>query len=644
MTSGRICSRCKAVLDKDMVFCHSCGLKVDAIVEAQQSIEYSDLDKQSNFIANSNDFPQKKTVRKNSKVVIMTVSAVIGIFFLIVGLLYGLPRISYSLATSAFEDGRYASAMRGYKIAGNYLDADDKEKLSTKANHYDIAKAAFEVGDYGKAIENYSSAGNYKDAVQLSKKSKHANHYYLAVSTLNEGKFEEAIKHFQDSNNYKDASTKILEAYYKLGDAETKVKSNLSAAKAYAKAGDYSDAKDKAFDSAMILLNAKDYASAAEAFDVPGDEQSQQYKNYAEGLKAYDSKDYSLAAEKLAAAGDVGEAHAKLQESNYELASAYFANKEYLSAAESYAAADDYQDSVQKVTDSALLLLKDKDYDAAEKAFGLLKDSKSKQYSDYSAGMRSLASKNYDSAIQRFKAAGDVEDAKTLFKEANYEKAKVFFKEKNYDKARTHYADAGDLKDAKSMLIACDLMVAEKEWKAGNLITANELYEKLPTDYFFDDISVAKRQASLQKFSAFIAMNGVWEAGRSSKYEVAQVSKSYGSSNSWYMTDTNFYQSIDVKCYINDDDTVTIKGSVAFNIYTEYSSISAGLRDKEINRSFEVKVTSVPNGLKIDEYTTITFNNNKWTLNYYHNSTNESVYFNYTYTANYVYDKHIKKY
>ncbi len=371
-----------------------------------------------------------------------------------------------------------------------------------------------------------------------------------------------------------------------------------------------------------VILPQINLNKAKEAFDA---------SNYVEAIELYEKSGYQ-------------ENPDNIQQYSYAVATTKFEEKSYLEAATNYHKAEGILDSDEKIFECGSILLENELYDDAASCFILLSTDEAKANYDYCLGMSFFNEKNYTAAIANLGAAKNhVEIANQKLSEVYCEYGKQYFNEKNYDEAKKQLKKAGDNSEAKTYLTACDLMEAEQYLSNGEINKAKEIYTKLPKDFSFNGIEVSKRKNQFKKFNAFCNISGKWTV-TSNYIEARDVYRRNGSGDGWVYDEPVSGQSLEVKCYLNNDDTITIKGNVTFRRFTKYSSLSKYCEDGNTTKSFTIKnVKSIPSSIKIDSNTTLKYANGKFNLSYslkddYSNN------FYYLYKSSVTYGKRTVKY
>ena len=206
--------------------------------------------------------------------------------------------------------------------------------------------------------------------------------------------------------------------------------------------------------------------------------------------------------------------------------------------------------------------------------------------------------------------------ASTILPQVYFEYGCSLFDKKDYSSATTQFEKAGDYSDAKTYVTACALMNAEELLNDGHFNDAQTAFNKLPQDFTFSNISVSKRVSDINNASVFGAISGKWSASKN-YIESRNIYTRTGSWDSWYIDKTISDQSLEVYCFLNSDNTVTIKGSVSFYRFTDYSSLSAYCNATQTTKSFTISnVKSIPSSYNIDDNTVIKYSNGMFSITY----------------------------
>lgn len=430
--------------------------------------------------------------------------------------------------------------------------------------------------------------------------------YEQGKSALANAKYAEAIEVFSGLGDYKDASDELLAAYYNLGDQLFSESDFIGAAEAFRHAQNYSDAKAK------VELSKK----------------AEEYQN---GVSALNDGEYMKAVEFFTAAGDYSDAAVKISESYYAYGEHLLGEQKYVEAAEAYNSVRDYSDAIEKISYAGHQLIANQDYEDAVTVFSLLSDTTSGLYVRYAKGMSALMEGDYLTAIEMFRLARSIEDCSERYAEANYMQGQYYFNYKNYFDAKSYYVEAGDFKDASYMITVCDFLIAEHYMTVGYLNSAKNIYESLPEDFIYNDISVTSRIALLDEYSVFVKMCGKWKATGDCPISTRQVD-SYGWTQ-WTSDNPDPNEYIIITCVINSDGTVTVSGKAQYTYFTNFSMIKYDLTVYSANTSFTVTLSAAPSNTNIADNVVLTFSKGKFVLKYSYRENNLRFKSTYTYST-----------
>ena len=358
--------------------------------------------------------------------------------------------------------------------------------------------------------------------------------------------------------------------------------------------------------------------------------------------KAVKSGDYVLAIEEYKQAEGFLGSDEKLPETYYAYGAALQDEEKYLDAANAFHDSDNHADAETRIAACGKALIGQKNYADASKVFSLLSTEESKEYGNYADGMEQVQKKNYAKALECFEQAGNVEDTAKRISQAHYALGKAALST-DTENARKHLQAAGDYEDAKKLLKVCDLMDAEQEAEAGNLNKALSMFKKLPADLSYNKINAGERVKLLESNQAFLNISGKWRASKN-YIESRNVYTRTGSWDSWYLDEVETAQTITVRCMLNSNGTFTIKGTVTYYYFNNYSSLSSQCQAKLGTDRFEVKnLKSVPATIKVDSSTTLTLANGVFSVKYSYRD-EYSMYFYNVYSSSVTYGTKVEKY
>lgn len=358
--------------------------------------------------------------------------------------------------------------------------------------------------------------------------------------------------------------------------------------------------------------------------------------------KAVKSEDYVLAIEEYKQAEGFLGSDKKLPETYYAYGAALQDEEKYLEAANAFNDSENHADAEERIAACGKALIQKKQYSDASKVFSLLSTKEGKAYVNYANGMEQVQKENYTKALEYFEKAGDVEDSAKRIGQAHYVLGKQAIST-DTESARKHLKAAGDYKDAKNLLKVCDLMDAELEAQAGNLNKALAMFKKLPANLTYKKINAGERVKLLESNQPFLNICGKWRASKN-YIESRNVYTRTGSWDSWYLDEVETVQTITVRCILNKNGTFTLKGTVSYYYFNNYSSLSSQCKARLTTDSFEVKnLKTIPTSIRIDSSTTLTLANGTFSVKYSYRD-DYSMYFYNVYSSSVTYGTKVEKY
>ncbi|MDE7132915.1 MAG: hypothetical protein K2O65_14195 [Lachnospiraceae bacterium] len=365
-------------------------------------------------------------------------------------------------------------------------------------------------------------------------------------------------------------------------------------------------------------------------------------KHYFDGCELYECGEYDSAIEELEQAVQDENTQEMMNKAYYGKAIELLESKNYVEAASAFKNSNWYGDSDEKILEIGKMIVEDGDYDMALTVFNSGRNLQGNEYAQYAQGMLNFQNRNYNEASMNFSRAGNLFDSEEKYKESSYQYAEKQIEEGNYNNARTIYAQIQGYKDSEEMINACDLMLAKEEMKNGDLGKALNTLEKLPEAYSYDNIVVSELLNKLNNNSQWVSACGKWKSTKGLA-EAASYHRRTGSEmGSWTHTiEINDY-TLDIKCSINNDETITVSGSGTLFEFTDWSTIKNGLKynvNKSISFSKTIDASSFGKTIEMDENITVTFLDNKVVLKYVVNDNNSTAYFTYRYETNITYEK-----
>ena len=313
----------------------------------------------------------------------------------------------------------------------------------------------------------------------------------------------------------------------------------------------------------------------------------------------------------------------------------------YAAAIELYKKLGNYEDSTEKLKSTYLkyaeVLTKNGEFKDAIKYYEAGGAQENDSYYTYARAVNELSEKNYEAAISGLEKVKDIENKEeytNYLNQAYYGNAEKLFKEKKYNDASIYYKKAKGYKDADTKVNNCQLMIAENYYKEGNLSKAQENYKKLPENFEYNGIKVSQRIKALDKNKDLVKMCGTWSG--TGEMSVRQTHDSTGLWDEWT---AEYYDTLEIKCILNDDGTFTLKGTANYYKYLNYSSLSYNLKDLNSSTSFEYTGKSIPSTVYDKGNVNIKYNGSSFVLKYDYNNENYSVNFTYRYKSSITYNK-----
>lgn len=369
------------------------------------------------------------------------------------------------------------------------------------------------------------------------------------------------------------------------------------------------------------LFNSQKYAESKEEYLLAGDFKdapdkaivSENAYHYSEATAFFNNGAYKDAISEFGKANDYSNSKEKIDESYYLLAKSYFDSEDYVLAAE-------------MIFESGKNLLDAKDYSHAVTVFDYVGTNESKQYKAYCLGMVYLKSNSYEDATNCFKEAGNILDAKSLYTSSAYSLGLSYFYSKNYYQARNAFSKCGNYKDSQNLTKICE---AEQCIEEGRLDLAYPIYSDLPKDLTIEGFDAQGRIALILKYKSFASIcNKTWSATKN-YIESRQVSRYYGSWDSWYCDEPLIDQKLSIDCTINNNGTVDISGYVSFYRFTNYSIINDYCNKSLTSRYFAIKnLTAIPSSYRIDNDTTLNYSNGVFSISYYVKDEDSAYFYN----------------
>ncbi len=441
--------------------------------------------------------------------------------------------------------------------------------------------------------------------------------YAKAEKAYQKGKYKKAVNLYSSLGDYKDAPSKLSSAemrYSYFQGKELYEKEQWAEARSFfSQCLPYEDARD--------LVTNCDLNIASEYMDVGK---------------------YFEAEEVLKNTVQFANVKEKWRECEYNVGLIEQESGNLIEASKKYNNSSKYLDADEKVKQIAEEFIKIEDFNSALEAFGGINSNIYKDYQpfQYVKGKVLLQSDKYIEALDAFQLAGNYLDAADSYDSAAYSYACNLFKEKDYDAASEYLKQIPGYLDADEMLQGCQLMRVKDLIDEGCLHEAKNLADSLDDGLVYKDYSTSGFKDLFKKNAKWVELCGIWTS-TSGQMRVTQSGGYY--SYWWYYDFKEGDRKIDVKCILQGDDKVKIICDGEIDYYTEYGSISE-LVEKERNPFHIEEKMSGLGTVSIDNYTTITFSDNKISVNYKKVDKSKDVYFTYTYKTDVTYGKRTRDY
>ena len=360
---------------------------------------------------------------------------------------------------------------------------------------------------------------------------------------------------------------------------------------------------------------------------------------------AFEKGNYKKAVKYYQGAGDYEDSKTKLQLAtqayNYDEGVKYYEKGDFENAIKYLVLSSKYKNSSEMLISIGQQYVEDGDYANAVSIFEQATGGKSDKYYNYAKANLDFEDKKYEDAAKEFRKAGELFDSKDKFNESEYLFASKALTSNEYSKAASAFDEIKDYKDSKEKLNQANLMLAKTEMNNGNLNKAKELVEKVASGTNYNNINRDDILNKLNANSNWLSLCGKWTS-TDGKMETNQ-NGSYGYSTGWHVDFEENDINIDVRCKINDDNTkkIIIKGSVP--IFTEYSSISIGLKQDTIKIDADKDLSDFGT-FYVNDYTSVTVSPSQIIVDYYKEDKSKDVYFTYTYSTKVYLTKKVSTY
>lgn len=359
------------------------------------------------------------------------------------------------------------------------------------------------------------------------------------------------------------------------------------------------------------------YEEALKEFDLANglfnSEEKIKETHYEYGKDLLDKDKYEDAIEQFEQVGDYADSSEKIQQSYFECAEDLYEKKHYYEAYKIFKDCSGIEETKTKIDECLVALVdSEKYYDAAN----IYDDKGEKGNAAYYSGLGCLKEKKYSQAIEFFGKASGVKEAEQKIKEAYYCWG-VEVIDNDSSTAKSYFKKAGDYEGASNMIYACDLLAAEKDYKAGKLNDAYSTFKQLPKGFVYKDISVDSRISTLDKAKSIMNAIGEWSV-TSNYIESKEIWNYDGRWENWYNDETIPGQVLKISAKPNSKGTFDLEGSVSFYRFTNFSSLQSLCQATSTTEYFTIEnVTSIPSSKDISSNTTLKYSGGTFSIKYY---------------------------
>ena len=461
----------------------------------------------------------------------------------------------------------YDEIKEQFILFGDYKESQKKIKECNRGKLYidlvNIPNENITIKELKDIKEKFESMGDYKDSKR--KVSEYDDRYkealYKETIKLEQNdvlNLEEQKKFYEELGNYKDSNERLKNCVKKI--EEEQIKNRKKNKQTLLTVG---------LAAAIALVIVFIFTMV-----VPN-------MHYKKADQALNDGNYKVAIREFEKANKYKDSVDKL---HYSKAKKAYDSKEYEDAYNEYKLAGKYADSEE---------LADESY----KALNYIKAKES-----YDQG-------TYEKALEYIQEAGDYKDSNELKKEISYNAAIVNLNVKNFMNAKNLFLQAEDYEDAEEFV---KLSEAELYMAEGKLSEAVEMY--LNIDFISDKFDVQARKKLVLGCSSIAKACGTWNATKN-YLESKNVHISTGISDSWYIDTLLDNQSVVVTGTMHDDGTVTLKGTVTFYQFLNYSSLQENCQARWSTKDFEVQfISSMPPIIPINEGINLYYSDGVYTL------------------------------
>lgn len=229
-----------------------------------------------------------------------------------------------------------------------------------------------------------------------------------------------------------------------------------------------------------------------------------------------------------------------------------------------------------------------------------------------------LKSREYSKSLEEIKKVSNeqYENLEITKKQINYEYGKYYFNIDKYESAISYLEQAKDYEDANTFLNNAYIEKAEKYIKQGNIQEARNIYNFLPNDIEYNGIKVNVRKNQINKFSGLIGATGIKYATKC-YCESRNVWRYDGRWSNWHIDVPDNSEYINTSLTLNNDGTVTLKGTVYFYAFNNFSTLADYCKANIISKTIKLEnLNSIASSYDLDDNTKLLYSNGVFSIKY----------------------------
>lgn len=528
----------------------------------------AELKRQQETIARREAEAKAEKAKKTGIMAVIAAAICVAAFFVVIKVV--LPKLNYDNAVKAMEAGQYDAAITAFTELGDYKDCDYRilqaqankafaaEQYDTVVDYYTTLPAAYQDhaddfvtlyndavalmdgGSYDDAIAAFTKLGNYSDSKNLIAQMNadiqfeagnyaaaydayatldatyqtHADDYatmYTAAETARtSGDYDSAYDQFIALGNYSDARDKANDSAYKYAAQLAAQGEYWQAANAWWTIRDYQDSEEQHYQMGLQAYAEDKLADARAILSANPEYRDSKETLYQIGVRASAETLYSVSIPAFTQVGAYKDAPMKLTIDTYAWGGQLYDDGEYDRSAEVFASMGEFSDAPTRVNEAryaaAGAAMANGSYDDAFARYTAIagySDSADKaKAAAYAAASELLGAGEYADAKARFQTLGNYSDSKAKVQECDYVPSKALYDAKQYADALAAFTDhdLAGYKDTDTLMNDCRYNIGKKQMAEGAYNTAVAWFDAA------GDYSDAKTQADACRYQLALAL------------------------------------------------------------------------------------------------------------------------------------------